>query len=46
MEMAVVRASRGRKLKTIRIVGGREEGDLDVSELGKYVWNFEYNPGV
>ena len=42
IEMAAVRASRGKKLRTFRIFGGLDTVDLDVSELGKYVCNAEY----
>jgi len=40
--MAAARALRGEKLKTVRIVDGRDAADLDVSELRKHVWNVEY----
>jgi len=46
INMAAARASRGEKLRTIRIVEGQGKADLDVSELKKYVWNVEYGPGV
>ena len=42
IEMAAARALRGEKLKTVRIVDGRDAADLDVSELRKHVWNVEY----
>jgi len=41
-KMAAARASRGEKLKTVRIVGGRDAANFDVSELRKHVWNVEY----
>ena len=41
------RASRGAKLKTVRIVSGRDELDVvDVLELGKHVWEVEHDPRV
>ena len=46
IEMAAARALRGKKLRTIRIIDGREGADLDVSELRRHVWNVEYGPGV
>jgi len=46
VEMAAARASRGKRLRTIRIIDGRRGADLDVSELRKYVWNVEYSPGT
>jgi len=46
IKMAAARASRGEKLRTIRIVEGQGKADLDVSELRKHVWNVEYGPGV
>ena len=46
VEMAAARASKGKKLRTIRIIGPRKFGprklDIDVSELRKHVWNVEY----
>ena len=44
--MAAARASGGKKLKTIRIIGRREETDFDMSELRKCVRNVEYGPEV
>ena len=44
-EMAAARASRGGKLKTVRIVGGRSAASLGVSGLGEHVCNVEYSPG-
>ena len=44
--MAAARASRGAKLRTIRIVDELGEVDLDVLELRKHVWNVECGPGV
>jgi len=41
VEMAVARASGGKKLRTIEITN-RGGDDLDVSELRKHVWNVEY----
>ena len=39
IDMAAARASRGAKLRTVRIVSGQNELDLvDVLELGKHVW--------
>ena len=46
VEMAAARASRGKKIRTIRIIDGRDKADVDVSELRRYVWNVEYGPGV
>jgi len=46
IEMVEARASRGGKLRTFRIVGGRDTADVDVSELRKHVWNVEYGPRV
>jgi len=46
VEMAAARASRGKRLRTIRIIDGRGGVDLDVSELRKYVWNVEYSSGA
>jgi hypothetical protein len=46
IEMAAGRASRGKKLKTIRIIDPWQGVDLDVSELRKHVWEVEYDPGV
>jgi len=46
MKMAAARASRGEKLRTIRIVEGQGKADLNMSELRKHVWNVEYGPGV
>jgi len=46
IEMVAARASRGEKLRTLRIIGGLDAVDLDVSELGKYVCNVEYGPMV
>jgi len=45
-QMAEARASRGEKLRTVKIVGGRNAANFDVSELRKHVWNVEYGPGV
>ena len=45
-KMAAARASKGEKLRTVRIVGGRDAADFDVSELRKHVWNVEYGPGI
>ena len=43
IEMAEARASRGGKLKTVRIFDRRvSTANLDVSELRKHVWNVEY----
>jgi len=42
-EMAAARASRGGKLKTVRIFSRPDTADLDVSELRKHVWNVEYD---
>ena len=44
IEMAAARASRGEKLRTFRIAGGRDVANADVSELMKHVWNVEYGP--
>ena len=44
VEMAAARASRGKKLRTFRIVGGRDTANVDVLELRKHVWNVEYSP--
>ena len=46
IEMAAARASGGKKLRTIRIVDGREGFGLNVSELRRHVWNVEYGPEV
>ena len=46
IEMAAARASRGKKLGTIRIIDGRDEADMDVSELKEHVRNVEYGPGA
>jgi len=46
IEMAAARASRGEKLRTVRILGGCDAADLDVSELMKHVWNVEFGSGV
>jgi len=46
VEMSAARASRGKKIRTIRIIDGRGGVDLDVSELRKHVWNVEYGPEV
>ena len=40
-EMAAARASRGKKLRTVRIAGGWSAANFDVSELRKHVWNVE-----
>ena len=40
-KMAAARASRGGKLRTVRIIGGRDAANFDVSELRKHVWNVE-----
>ena len=45
VEMAAARASRGAKLRTIRIFDGKGEAGRDLSELRKYVWNVECGPG-
>ena len=42
VEMAAARASRGGKLKTVRIFSRPGTANLDVSELRKHVWNVEY----
>ena len=42
IEMAAARVSRGKKLRTVRILGGCGAADLDVSELTKHVWNVEF----
>ena len=42
--MAAARASRGEKLRTVRIVDGWSAANFDVSELRKHVWNVEYCP--
>ena len=42
IEMAAARASRGGKLKAVRIFQRRGPANLDVSELRKRVWNVEY----
>ena len=43
--MASARASRGEKLRTVRIIGGRGGLDPDSAlELGKYVSHVEYAP--
>jgi len=42
-EIAAARASRGGKLKTVRIFSGPGTANLDVSELRKHVWNVEYD---
>jgi len=45
--MAEARASRGKKLETVRIVDGRDEPDPDgVLELRKHVGHVEYGPWV
>jgi len=46
IEMAEARASRGEKLRTLRIVGGLDMVNLDMSELGRYVCNVECGPMV
>jgi hypothetical protein len=46
VEMTAARASRGEKLKTVKIIDGREEANLDVSQLRKHVWNMGYGPEV
>jgi len=46
IEMAAARAPRGEKLKTLRIVGGRDTINVDVSELREHVWNVGYRPDV
>ena len=43
IEMAAARASRGEKLRTVRIVDGRDGATFDVSELRKHVWNVKYD---
>ena len=40
-KMAAARELRGEKLRTVRIVGGRDAANFDVSELRKHVWNVE-----
>ena len=45
-EMAAARASRGAKLKLVRIVDGQGENDLDLLELKEHVCNVEYGPEV
>ena len=46
-EMAAARASRGAKLKTVRIVGGQDKLNMgDLLELGKHVSRVGYDPGV
>jgi len=40
--MAAARASRGGKLKTVRILCRHGTAGLDLSELRKHVWNVEY----
>jgi len=42
IEMAAARASRGGKLKTVRIFCRHGTADPDLSELRKHVWNVEY----
>jgi len=44
IEMAAARASRGEKLRTVRIVGGCITTNLSMSELRNHVWNVEYSP--
>lgn len=47
IEMARARATRGAKLRIIRIVGGQNEVDLEaVLELRKHVLHVEYGPEV
>jgi len=46
IEMAAARASRGEKLKTLRIVGGRDTINVGVSELREHVWNVGYRLDV
>ena len=46
IEMVVARASRGEKLRTVRIIGGCGTADPDVLKLRKHVWNVEYYPEV
>ena len=46
VEMAAARASKGKRLRTIRIIGGQGGAGLDVSELRKHVWNVEHSPGT
>ena len=46
IEVAAARASRGEKLRTFRIIGGRGTANVDVSELRKHVRNVEYGPQV
>jgi len=41
-EMAAARASRGGKVKTVRMFHRRGTPDPDVSELRKHAWNVEY----
>jgi len=46
-KIAAARASRGTKLRTVRIVGGKDKLDPgDVLELRKHVLNVEYDPVV
>jgi len=44
IEMAAARASRGGKLRAVRIFGGHDTANFDVSELRKHVQNVEYRP--
>ena len=46
-EIAAARALRGARLRTVRIVGGRDEPNLgSMAELGKHVLNVEHEPLV
>ena len=42
IEMAAARASRGMKIRTIRISDQRDEANVDLSELRKHVGNVKY----
>ena len=47
--MAAARASRGAKLRSIRVVDGRDEPRLDPAgalELRKHAWHVEYGAGL
>ena len=46
IEMAAARALRGEKLRTVRIVGGRNATTFDVAELRKHVYNVERGSGA
>jgi hypothetical protein len=45
IEMAAARASRGAKLKSVRIIGQDELIQIDALELGKHVSHVECSPG-